>query len=77
MPAYNVANLRVAYDIPVKRFIKNINLSLQVNNLLNAQYSSNGYVYDAGIDSKGHTYSDLRYFPQAGINFLAGTTISF
>lgn len=77
LPAYNVANLRVAYDIPVKRFIKNINLSLQVNNLLNAQYSSNGYVYDAGIDSKGHTYSDLRYFPQAGINFLAGTTISF
>ena len=77
LPAYNVANLRVAYDIPVKRFIKNINLSLQVNNLLNAQYSSNGYVYDAGIDGKGHTYSDLRYFPQAGINFLAGTTISF
>lgn len=77
LKAYNVASLRASYDIPVHRYLKNINLSLMVNNLLNAQYASNGYVYDAGIDSKGKTYSDLRYFPQAGINFLFGTTLSF
>lgn len=77
LPAYNVASLRVGYDIPLRKVLKNINLSLQVNNLLDKKYYSNGYVYDTGFDSKGNNYSDLRYFPQAGINFLGGVTLSF
>lgn len=76
LPAYHTLGLRVSYDLPCS-FAKRWNVSLQVNNLLNTLYSSNGYIYDTGIRADGTTYSDVRYFPQAGINFLLGSTLSF
>lgn len=76
LPAYHTLGLRLGYDLPLS-LAKRWNVSLQVNNLLNTLYSSNGYIYDTGIQADGTTYSDVRYFPQAGINFLLGTTITF
>jgi iron complex outermembrane receptor protein len=38
-----------------------------VNNFLDKQYVSNGYMYDV------YPY----YYPQAGINFLVGLTLKF
>ncbi len=76
LPAYHVMGLTLGYDIPLKR-LSRWNVSLQINNLLNTMYHNNGYVYDVGIDHQGSTYSDLRYYPQAGINVLLGTTITF
>lgn len=77
IPAYQILHLRLGYDLSFRRIVKNVNLSLQVNNLLNTQYHSNAYIYDSGIDSSGKRYSDLRLYPQAGINFLAGATVTF
>lgn len=76
--AYQLVNLRLAYDLPIRRFVKGWNISLSINNLLNKTYYSNGYVYDMGVKADGSSlYNDLRYFPQAGINFLLGTTLTF
>lgn len=77
LPAYQVFGLNLGYDLPIGRWAKRWQINLQINNLLNSQYSSTGYVYDAGITSQGDQYSDIRLFPQAGINFLLGTTLSF
>lgn len=73
MPAYFVNNLSAAYSIQLPK-LKSIDLQLMVNNLFNEKYVSNGYVwYSYYLD--GERQNDLRYFPQAGTNFLA--TISF
>lgn len=65
LPSYTVFGLNLSYDIPM-RWLKRWNISLQINNLLDRKYSSNGYGYD------GMVYS----YPQAGINFIFGTNIS-
>lgn len=78
LPAYTIANLRLGYRIPIKRFAKEWSISLLVNNLFDKQYHSNGWVYDMGIKTNGSTaFNDLRLYPQAGINCLVGTTLTF
>jgi iron complex outermembrane receptor protein len=48
-------------------------VSLNVNNLFNHEYETNAWVYRYYSES---SYSKLDgYFPQAGINFMAGLTI--
>jgi hypothetical protein len=63
---------------------------IAVNNLLNAQYASNGWVYrfnspgynptpdDAYTrQENGDTYHQAGYFPQAGRNFMATLVVTF
>ncbi|MGD0581884.1 MAG: TonB-dependent receptor [Bacteroidales bacterium] len=55
--------------------LKQLDVSLFVNNLLNAQYVSNGY---GGVwYEEGNEKTWAYYFPQAGINFLARIGIRF
>lgn len=76
LPAYHTLSLRLGYDVPwLRERLKGWRLSLQVNNLLNAKYASNGYTY-AELDAAGAEVSSVGYYPQAGINFLVGTTIT-
>lgn len=72
--AYFVNNLRLSYSIHPK-FVKEIEFSLLVNNLLNHEYESNAWVYSYLLG--GERYSTDGYFPQAGINFLSGISIKF
>src|SRR5690606_15340144 len=75
LPAYFVNNLQARYTLQVPR-VKSIEFQVQVNNLLNHQYDANGYVwYSYYLD--GQRENDLRFFPQAGINFLGGVTLRF
>lgn len=53
----------------------NVSVFTQANNVLNNLYESNGYVYPYYVGSD--LYADKWYFPQAGINFLAGLTLEF
>ncbi|WP_329903378.1 TonB-dependent receptor [Porphyromonas pogonae] len=79
LPSYFVSNLRLGYDFRAFK-LANCNLGLQVNNLFNKDYSSNGYVYDNGFVQKGQSleeYSDIRLFPQAGTHVLGSLTITF
>lgn len=74
LPSYHVANLRLGYDLPVK-FVKGWSLSLQINNLLNSMYSSNGWT-GYSYDDKGGVVNYNGFYPQAGLNVLVGTTFT-
>jgi iron complex outermembrane recepter protein len=66
LESYLVNDLRFAYLLSREK-LPGIEFTLLLNNILNAMYESNGYVYD------GVPY----YYPQAGIHFLAGLNIRF
>jgi iron complex outermembrane receptor protein len=67
LDAYFVENAFVSFEMKPKNYFKNLRLSLQVNNLFNKKYASNGYMWG---DSP-------YYFPQAGTNYLLGMTLGF
>ena len=75
LKAYTVTNLNMQYLLPLQKYKRcpDITLKCQVNNLFNAKYESNGYVYhDTWTDS------DIAYFmPQAGINVHAGFVVQW
>ena len=64
---YFVNDLNIAYEFKPKSVFKSIIVTGLVNNFLDKKYVSNGYMYDI------YPY----YYPQAGINFLAGLTLKF
>ncbi len=64
---YFITDLNVSYEIKPKSIFKEIVLTGLVNNIFDKKYVSNGYMYDI------YPY----YYPQAGINFLAGLTLKF
>jgi iron complex outermembrane receptor protein len=92
LDAYFTTDLRFNYNLKTK-FIKNIGLSFSINNVFNSMYISNAWVYqyksgDGSYDgSYGDPYSTpsekpgyynmAGYFPQAGINFMAGINLRF
>ena len=74
LDAYWVNNARLGYDFSLKG-IKNINIGLLVNNILDKKYESNGYTYSS-IYPWG-TVTENFYFPQAGTNFLLSLNVKF
>jgi iron complex outermembrane receptor protein len=64
---YFVNDLNVSYEIKLKSVFKSIMVTGLVNNLFDKEYVSNGAMWDI------YPY----YYPQAGINFLAGLTLKF
>ncbi|MCC9018353.1 MULTISPECIES: TonB-dependent receptor [Flavobacterium] len=64
---YFVNDLNVSYEIKPKSVFKSILITGLVNNFLDKKYVSNGAMWDV--------YPS--YYPQAGINFLAGLTLKF
>jgi iron complex outermembrane receptor protein len=71
---YLVNSLQAHYTWQPK-WISAIQLNLMVNNLFNVQYLTNGYTYSS--ISNGEIQTANSYFPQAGINYLAGASIEF
>jgi iron complex outermembrane receptor protein len=69
---YLVNDARCSYLISPKNYPV-IELTFHVNNILNTKYESNGYSY---YDETSNTYYGS-FYPQAGINFLAGLNIRF
>ena len=74
LPAYHIASLRLGYELPV-HFVRSWSINLQVNNLLNVRYASNGSAY-YGFDDQGVLKNVVKVFPQAGIHAFLGTTIT-
>ncbi|MFA9370512.1 MAG: TonB-dependent receptor [Labilibaculum antarcticum] len=74
LDSYFVSNLNLSYDIKSNLF-KSMRVHLQVNNLFDEEYESNAWVYS--YNTGGTRYKMDGYFPQAGINFLAGVTVRF
>ena len=71
---YFLNNLKFIYHVQQK-FAKEVNLHLMVNNLFDTQYENNAWVYSYILG--GQRYAMDGYFPQAGINFMAGLDIKF
>ncbi|WP_353958922.1 TonB-dependent receptor [Pedobacter aquatilis] len=71
---YWVNNARLGYDFKFAG-VKNINLGLLVNNLLDKKYESNGYTY--GYLLGGSRTTENFYYPQAGTNFLLNLNVKF
>ncbi len=71
---YFVNNIRLHYAIAT-RLIKEIGFNLMVNNLFSEKYESNAWVYRYYYEDKYQKMDG--YFPQAGINFLAGVNLRF
>ena len=53
--------------------MKEITLSVLVNNIFDKKYESNGYTW--GYIGGGTEYRENYFFPQAGTNFLAMLTM--
>lgn len=72
---YSYTNLQINYTFEFKRYVQKINLYAHINNIFNAKYSSNAWLYS-------YYYNNIKqydsgYFPQAGIHFLIGAKIRF
>lgn len=71
---YFVNDLRFSYAWRPK-FVREVNLSLLVNNLLNEVYESNGYTW--GYLAGPTAFRENYYFPQAGSNLMGMIAIKF
>ena len=71
---YFLNNLKFTYHV-TQKFAKEFNLHLMVNNLFDTQYENNAWVYSYVYE--GQRWAMDGYFPQAGINFMAGLDIKF
>ncbi len=72
LDAYLVNDLHCSYKLPVKK-LKEVVIRISVYNFLDKKYISNGYSYSGYSGGQRSDYN--YYFPQAGINWLAGVTI--
>ncbi len=73
--AYFVNNLSLKYALPLRK-MKGIDFQVLVNNLFNAEYETNASTWDSYY-LDGKRINESRFFPQAGINFLASVTLKF
>ena len=81
VPSYFINDFNISYEIQPKNIFKSVLFSLLVNNLFDTKYVSNGYyyTYDDTWTNPGNTITldGAGYYPQAGINFLAGISMKF
>lgn len=66
---YFVNNINFVYRF-YPEFIKEIDFNVVINNLFSEEYETNAWVYRYYYENKHYVMDG--YFPQAGINFLAG-----
>ena len=78
---YFINDFNVNYEWKINRGIKSIVFSGLVNNIFDVKYISNGYFYTYDDDFSNPpaitTIEGAGFYPQAGINFLAGMTVKF
>ena len=81
LPDYTTSDLNINYEWKINKGIKSIVFSGLVNNIFNRTYESNGYFYTYNDDFSNppaiSTIEGAGFYPQAGINFLAGMNLKF
>lgn len=70
-----VNNIRAAYHTSFWK-LKNVGLTLMVNNVFNEKYSSNGFTWGYYVSETDRVDYNF-YYPQATANFLLGLNIKF
>lgn len=71
---YFINDLLIRYSLNFKT-IRQLGFSVKINNLTNAEYESNAWIYRYYSEGSYGVYDG--YFPQAGINFLVGLDLKF
>lgn len=66
---YFVNDVRISYSLDDIPYLNGITAVLQVNNILNHQYETDGATYFGGLNNGELVYYNY-YYPQAGTNFL-------
>ncbi|GHA70375.1 TonB-dependent receptor [Pontibacter akesuensis] len=74
IPAYQVGDVRLRYNIKFENVLKELELGLLVNNVFNEKYAANGYTYSYIY---GEQYTENFYYPQALRNFLLSVGLKF
>ena len=81
LDSYFVNDLVITYSLDDLPYMKSVVLTGMVNNIFDAEYSSNGYYYTYDDDwSEPGTITTIEgtgYYPQAKLNFLVGATVKF
>jgi iron complex outermembrane receptor protein len=81
LDSYFTNDLNLSYTITPQSIFDTIVLSALVNNIFDVQYVSNGYYFtfddDFTVPDTISTVEGAGFYPQAGINFLTGVTMTF
>jgi iron complex outermembrane receptor protein len=72
---YVVNDVRFGYSLSEVPLVNRIRMTLQVNNVLNEMYESNGYTF--GYVLGGNEQHFNYYYPQAGRNIMAHVKLEF
>ena len=72
--AYYTQDARLIYTIS-KKWLKELNIILQANNILDKKYEPNGYTFSYYYG--GALTTENYYFPMAGRNFMVGVNLKF
>jgi len=72
--AYYVQDMRAIYSFN-KKWLKNADIILQVNNVFNKKYEPNGYTFS--YYSGNQLTTENYYFPMAGMNWMLGVNLKF
>jgi len=70
--SFYVQDARIIYTIK-KKWLKELNIIAQVNNIFNRKYEPNGYTYNYIYG--GELVVNNYYFPMAGRNFMVGVNL--
>ncbi|QNF34250.1 TonB-dependent receptor [Adhaeribacter swui] len=73
---YQVADLRFRYVVQ-PTFMKELELALLINNVLNKKYEANGYTFSEQYSGDPTRYDYNYYYPQATRNFLLSVGVKF
>ena len=71
--SFFVQDIRALYTFK-KKWLKEVNIIAQVNNIFGKKYEPNGYTFSYFVG--GETITENYYFPMAGTNFMMGVNIS-
>lgn len=81
LDAFFVNDFNISYEIKNIPVFKSIIINGLVNNIFDTRYVSNGYFFafddDFSVPGEVNTVEGAGFYPQAGINFLIGTTLKF
>ena len=81
LDAYTRTDIHFSYNLPIaRRGLKSMRFGLDLGNIFNARYASNGWVYSAIV---GNTYPEaaryyqIGYYPSAGFTLMGNVSLHF
>ena len=81
LPGYSVSNINLNYVLPIKKYLKEIVLGANFNNIFNQHFAQSGWVYSAIYAEGGHPndnrYYQIGFVPAAGFTAMGSITLKF